>query len=205
MHAHTSPCMRILTDAYVHTYRCMYILTDACTYLPIDAGERLCGTSFTAEGAVPWQLRLQPSHIIMGELIGEGAYGIVHCGTYRSRPVAIKRMRMVRGSQLCSQHVCTWACMHIGHAGMYACGHVCMLVRMYACGYVAMYALGSFLSGRWVRGLKPSETCQLYACACMPMHMHACLCMCMHVHVCVHVHACPCVCACTCTCIGIHA
>jgi len=60
-------------------------------------GERLCGTSFTAEGAVPWQLRLQPSHIIMGELIGEGAYGTVHCGTYRSRPVAIKRMRMVRG------------------------------------------------------------------------------------------------------------
>ena len=197
MHAHTSSCMRILTDAYVHTYRCMYILTDACTYLPIDAGERLCGTSFTAEGAVPWQLRLQPSHIIMGELIGEGAYGIVHCGTYRSRPVAIKRMRMVRGSQLCSQHVCTWACMHIGHAGMYACGHVCMLVRMYACGYVAMYALGSFLSGGCTGSnrARPVSYMHVHACLCICMHAYACacmpmcVCMCMHAHVCVHAHA----------------
>ena len=175
MHAHTSPCMRILTDAYVHTYRCMYILTDACTYLPIDAGERLCGTSFTAEGAVPWQLRLQPSHIIMGELIGEGAYGIVHCGTYRSRPVAIKRMRMVRGSQLCSQHVCT-----VGMYAYRACGHVCVWACMYACAHVCMWLCGHVCTRQllvWrVHRLKPSETCQLYACACMPMHMHACLC-----------------------------
>ena len=63
----------------------------------VAIGERLCGTTFTADGAVPWQLRIQRSRISFGELLGEGSHGLVHRGAYRGRPVAIKTVRTMRG------------------------------------------------------------------------------------------------------------
>ena len=51
------------------------------------------GTSFNAEGVVPWTLRVSEDELSFGAMLGEGAFGVVLEGTWRGQHVAIKRLK----------------------------------------------------------------------------------------------------------------
>ena len=181
MHAHTYRCICTYLPMHVHTYRCMYIPTDRCRRAPLR--DELHGRRRRALATAPPAITYHH-----GRANRRGC--IWHSPLWHLPQPAGRHQADEDGAWLTAVFT---ACMHVGMYAYRACGHVCVWACMYACAHVCMWLCGHVCTRQllvWrVHRLKPSETCQLYACACMPMHMHACLCMCMHAHVCVHAHA----------------
>ena len=56
-------------------------------------GEQLHHTSFNRFGSVPWALRVPIYEVVLGAPLGEGSFGVVWAGSWRGRPIALKRLR----------------------------------------------------------------------------------------------------------------
>ena len=72
-----------------------YVLLEAApsVLVLVAIGEQVMGTTFNAEGVVPWTLRVSEEEVSFGAMLGEGAFGVVLEGTWRGHCVAIKRLK----------------------------------------------------------------------------------------------------------------
>ena len=64
------------------------------TIMLIAVGSQVVSTSFLSEGVVPWTLRVPARDIVIGAVLGEGAFGIVYQGSWSGRSVAVKRPKV---------------------------------------------------------------------------------------------------------------
>jgi hypothetical protein len=71
-----------------------YVVLEALPSLAvlIAVGEQVAGTTFNAEGVVPWTLRVDEGELTLGSLIGEGGFGVVVAGDWRGQKVTLLRL-----------------------------------------------------------------------------------------------------------------
>ena len=56
-------------------------------------GEQVETIAFNRFGSVPWSLRVPRAEVALGQVLGEGSYGVVYSASWRGRAVAVKRLK----------------------------------------------------------------------------------------------------------------